>query len=343
MSKFGRQTTKADFLGGNKASFGQVTQSNKLGSSAQLTGAPKTKLFTLESGKVAATHHVIPAADIETKTRAHKLNPRNQKALCLDAVRKVIDDIRVNGIDTDCVGIWSDDNTTIEIIEGSVRRWCSIETEQSYPVWVLPAGSATKKDIRRLISSAVMQKAHSYRERGRAMMLEATELEDNAKEMKVNELAELLDMGRETVRKLLQAYKVSEVLIDAFPDCEGIPNSFYATLSRIEKILAKHFRKPSVFVDEAIKVANLESDSSVEERQVQLLKTMELLEAKIKGSSGKSQWDTVDIVIFDSKDKKVRKSTNTDGRMVKFEFSRIEKDLIDEIETLIKSRYAAEA
>lgn len=341
MSKFGRQTSKEQLLhGGKKAGFSQVKQSNNLGSSAQFTNTSKTKLFTLESGKVSATHHIISTVDIETKTRAHKLNPRNQKALCLDAVRKIIEDIRENGIDTDCVGIWSDDNTTIEVIEGSVRRWCAIETDQVYPIWVLPAGCATNRDIRRLISSAVMQKAHSFRERGRAMMQEAIELDSNAINMKVNDLSALLDIGRETVRKLLQAYKVSEVLIEAFPDCEGIPNSFYASLSRIEKILIKHSRKPAEFVKDAQKNVIMESFATVDDRQVHLLKSMEQLEAKIKGGSGKSEWDAVEVVTFDSKDKRVRKLTNNDGRLVKFEFSRIEKELIDEIEILIKNRYS---
>ena len=62
-----------------------------------------------------------------------------------------------------------------------------------------------------------------------------------------------------TLLSLLSNVTTSTASHSDFPDCEGIPNSFYASLSRIEKILIKHSRKPAEFVKDAQKNVIMES------------------------------------------------------------------------------------
>ncbi len=51
------------------------------------------------------------------------------------------------------------------------------------------------------------------------------------------ELASYLNIGIESIRKRIQAAKISKELIRIFPDSEGIPNTYYSKLARIEKPL----------------------------------------------------------------------------------------------------------
>ncbi|MFO6005254.1 hypothetical protein, partial [Pseudomonas aeruginosa] len=74
-------------------------------------------------------------------------------------------------------------------------------------------------------------KRFSYREVG----IKYLEIMKN-KGFKTNEeLASYLKIGIESIRKRIQAEKISKELIRIFPDSEGIPNTYYSKLARIEK------------------------------------------------------------------------------------------------------------
>ncbi|CAH0543299.1 ParB family protein [Vibrio marisflavi] len=332
-SKYSRSTGKEAFLG--KSAKGHLQQGNKL----QVQSKRELKEYKLESGVYKAQRHVLSHDEIETKTRSHFLNPRNQDALNYDAASAIIESIREKGIDTDCLGIWSSDNTTILVIEGSLRRYCAIETKQSYPIWVLPSDSASNNDIRALIRDAHSLKPHSLRERGKAMMDEAGEHGIEPSTLTVNELAALLNVGRETVRKSIQALKIDEELLQIFPDYEGIPNSFYAKLARVEKTLKKFGTSIQSFKDAILMDKDISSSSQLDkaERQDIVLSVIERQELALKGSGSAKSETLVDLVKFASKDKHARKRVSANGKTVKFELSRMDKALVEEVEALIKS------
>ncbi|MFA0098627.1 hypothetical protein AB4406_26580, partial [Vibrio splendidus] len=131
------------------------------------------------------------------------------------------------------MGIWSEDQKTILVLEGSVRRYCAIECEKSYPIKVLPYDCASSKELRELIEDISNKKRHSLRERGLAYKKALIEQGFNPDEMKINEVADALCVGRETIRKCLQASDINAELIEIFPDYEGIPSSFYARIAKV--------------------------------------------------------------------------------------------------------------
>ncbi|MCL9783341.1 hypothetical protein M9194_18070 [Vibrio sp. S4M6] len=331
-SKYSRATGKEAFLG--KASKGHLQQGNNL----QVSTKREVKEYKLESGIYKAVRHVIAPDDIETKTRSHTLNPRNQEALNYDAASSIIESIREKGIDTDCLGIWSSDNQTILVIEGSLRRYCAIETKQPYPIWVLPSDSASSSDIRSLIRDAHSLKPHSLRERGQSMMVEASEHGVEPTTLTINELASLLSIGRETVRKAIQALKVDEELLHIFPDYEGIPNSFYAKLAKVEKALKKFGSNIQSFKDSILTDKEIKSCSQLDksERQELVMTVMERQVLALKGAGSAKSETVEDIVHFSSKDKHIRKRVSASGKNIKFEFSRMDKALIDKVESLIR-------
>ncbi|EIO4563328.1 hypothetical protein LQM11_003954 [Vibrio parahaemolyticus] len=332
-SSWGRQVDKDTLLG--KKNYGQVSQSNKLGTKLPLK--PKNKIFRLESGSVTATFREIEPNDILNQTKIHPLNPRNQDALDDSAVESTLESIRKNGIDTDCLGIWSDDESSILIIEGSVRRYCAIKSKQSYPIWILPAKSATNKDIRRLIADASDKKPHSLRERGEAYWKEALELSDDAENMTNEQLSQLLSVGRETLRKALQAFHVDIRLLKIMPNYEGVANNFYPKLAKIEKQLLKKNVQLDEFINEIATSDNVKNAitlSNKTESQQIILSEMERV--AYDSTPKKIVWKTDDIVKFEQKNKFARKSISPNGESVRFELGRIDRKLIENIELIIK-------
>ncbi|EGU47178.1 ParB [Vibrio ichthyoenteri ATCC 700023] len=330
-NSWGRQVDKNTLLG--KKEIGKVNQTNNLGS--KISSKPKT--FRLEGGVVPASLRVINSENILLETEIHPLNPRNQDALDDISVKNTLESISKNGIDTDCLGIWSDDESKILIIEGSVRRYCAIKTEQCYPIWVLPAKSATNKDIRRLIADASDKKKHSLRERGEAYWKEALELTDKIDSMTNEELSELLSVGRETLRKALQAFHIDMRLLKILPDYEGVQNAIYPKLAKIEKHLKKNSVSIDLFIQEvesSPELNNIKEMENTVDIQQQILTVMEALafKARLKKTS---KWHTNDLVQFEQKNKFARKSISANGESVRFEFGRINSDLIEDIEELI--------
>lgn len=333
-SSWGRQVDKNTLLG--KKEIGKVNQANNLGGKS----VSKSKTFRFEGGVFTATLREITPKSLKKETEIHPLNPRNQDALNEHSVKSTLESISKNGIDTDCLGIWSDDESKILVIEGSVRRYCAMKTEQVYPIWVLPAKSATNKDIRRLIADASDKKPHSLRERGEAYWKEALELSDNVNMMTNEELSELLDVGRETLRKALQAFNIDMRLLKIMPDYEGVPNNIYPKLAKIEKHLAKN----NIDIDIFVKNVNLNQEvelartkTGISNIQQCILSVMENIafESKLKKNNN---WQTSDLVKFDKKNKFARKSISPNGENIRFEFGRINIDLINDIEEMVKKR-----
>ncbi len=332
-NSWGRQVDKDALLG--KKVLGQVNQTNKLGTKPQ--SKTKNKVFRLEHGTVTATFMEIDFNDILNQTQIHPLNPRNQDALDDSSVESTLESIRKNGIDTECLGIWSDNEKTILIIEGSVRRYCAIKSKKSYPIWVLPAKSATNKDVRRLIADASDKKPHSLRERGEAYWKEALELSDDAENMTNEQLSQLLSVGRETLRKALQAFHVDIRLLKIMPDYEGVANSFYPKLAKIEKQLVKDNTSIDEFIGKIKSSDNVKNAlGQFSKSEIQQIILSEMESVAYNAAPRKNTWRTNDIVKFEQKNKFARKSTSSNGESIRFELGRVDNKLIETIESIIK-------
>lgn len=327
MNNINRGSNKDMYLNSPKRSdFEQ-----KSGLASLKMGNVNKRIFTFQGGKkLDAEHVVIKGSDVQTKTSVHELNPRNQEALDEKSMSDILQQISERGIDTEGIAVRR--NGIYYLIEGSRRRYCCIKLNVDFPLWVLP-DDLSNDDILAIITAAQSSRKFSYREVGK-QYLELMELHG----FSTNEqLAQYLNLSTESVRKRVQAAQIDPRLVSLFPDYEGIPNNFYSRLAKIENIVIKEFIDIDELIFEVSK--NYKFDETVDLRKTQkelldkLLFSLDLLTDKVKA---KSTWCTSDLISFDNKDQYARVSRSYNGRKVRFEFNRLNKNLIDEIERLIK-------
>ena len=302
-------------------------QGNKLSKLQKHEGATKT--FTFASGKkVNATRIVIASNELESKTAIHKLNPRRQKSLTLDSVRDILESIRQEGVHTEGVAI-KNDQSVYELLDSSRRRFCCIHTQKDLPLWVIE-DTINESDLVAFIQTTQSVKRLSYRELGSDYDVLMKEGSFN----KIDELAEYLSLGRETCRKRYVAASINQALISVFPDCEGIPNGYYAKLAKIEKQLGKEKTSITTFIH-SLKLSDDEEKTRVEEQQKCILQSME---NKLKKATDKVTWKTTQLAEFDDKNTYAKISKSSDNRNLKIELSRLPSELYDDIVQYISAK-----
>ncbi|WP_340613361.1 ParB family protein [Xenorhabdus thailandensis] len=325
MTNVERGSSKDMYLGGQKrTSFEQ-----RSGLPPLKSGAKFKREFTLQSGrKVEAEHVIINADKVAVQTVVHELNPRNQDALDENSMRDILRQIQERGVDTEGVAVKRDNK--YYLIEGSRRRYCCIKVKADLPLWVLP-DDLTTEDVNAIINAAQSSRKFSYREVGKQYL----EIMASKGYTTNDELAQHVGVSAESIRKRVQAAQIDERLIMIFPDCEGIPNTFYSRLAKIQKEAEKNKIELDILCAEIDKdTDNIVIDDIPEKQRIILEDLIAALELLTAATPAKG-WKTVDLVTYENKDKYARISRSANGRKVKIEFNRINQSLIDEIERLI--------
>lgn len=293
-----------------------------------------TRTFLNET--VTAKRIVIPQAEVASMTDIHPLNPRNQKALTKDAVRDILPSIKENGVNVEGVAIKCPTTGKQLLLDASRRRFSCIEGNVDLPLWELQ-GDITDEQILAIINDSQEVKRWSYPEHAHFLVRVAERKGLDVKNTKVEQLAKHLSIGRESLRKRFEALNVNIALRAVFPDYEGIPNTYYSKLAKLERHLTKANKSISgamtQFLDE-IKTEKLGSD--VAQKQIA---TMALLEAFVDNYIGnkknKREWTTTQLAEFDDKKVYAKSSKSPDGNTTKFEFSRIKATKLKKIEAYI--------
>ena len=295
-------------------------QGNNLSKLQKNEGIKKT--FSFASGrKVSATRIVVAADELKNKTVIHKLNPRRQDSLTLDSVRDILISIEQEGVHTEGVAT-KNVQGIYELLDSSRRRYSCLHAQKELPLWVIEE-SIDDADLIAFIQTTQSVKRLSYRELG-------ADYETLMKEgafTKIDELAEYLSVGRETCRKRYVAASINQALISVFPDCEGIPNGYYAKLAKIEKQLSKENTSVTKFIS-SLKFNDAEEDTSVEDKQKAILN---LMEVKLKKPTDKVTWNTTTLADFDDKNTYAKVLKSSDSRGLKIELSRLPSELYDDI------------
>ena len=280
------------------------------------------KTFSFASGrKVSATRIVVAANELKNKTVIHKLNPRRQDSLTLDSVRDILISIEQEGVHTEGVAT-KNVQGIYELLDSSRRRYSCLHAQKELPLWVIEE-SIDDADLIAFIQTTQSVKRLSYRELG-------ADYETLMKEgafTKIDELAEYLSVGRETCRKRYVAASINQALISVFPDCEGIPNGYYAKLAKIEKQLSKENTSVTKFIS-SLKFNDAEEETSVEDKQKTILN---LMEVKLKKPTDKVTWNTTTLADFDDKNTYAKVLKSSDNRSLKIELSRLPSELYDDI------------
>ena len=301
-------------------------QGNQLGKRSK-TETPK-KVFTFASGKTATAERVVvKAAELESKTAIQPLNPRRQASLTLDSVRDILPSIQEEGVHTEGVAV-KDEQGIYQLLDSSRRRFTCVHAQKDLPLWVIES-DIDQAALIAFIQTTQSVKRLSYRELG----ADYQSIMDEHQFKKIDDLAAHLNIGRETCRKRLAAANIEQSLIEVFPDCEGIPNGYYAELAKVEK----HLVKEGVTASRCIRSLKISLDAqlSVEEQQKHILS---LMEVQLSKGKEKASWDTQPLAHFDEKNKYAKVSRSSDKRGLKIELSRLPAELYDEIVQFVEKK-----
>lgn len=304
---------------------------------SRMQPAAKEQTRTYLSGNVQAKRRVIPASDVETKTGIHPLNPRNQEALTKEAVRDILPSIKENGVNVEGVAIRCSETGKLLLLDASRRRFSCILAGIDLPVWELQ-GDVTDEQILAIINDSQEVKRWSYPEHANYLLTVALRKGLNAESMKIEDLAKALSIGRESLRKRLEAANVSLELREVFPDYEGIPNSFYSRLAKVERNLLKAGKSVTDFIKHIQKVANADDfNGDVFDVQVAMMTTIETNVVEFIGKEKvKREWTTKPLASFADKNAYARISHSPDKKKMKLEFSRIGLEKMKKIESYIE-------
>ncbi|QFT13497.1 ParB family protein [Vibrio sp. THAF190c] len=301
-------------------------QGNQLGKRTK-SESPK-KVFTFASGKTAMAERVIVKADeLESKTAIHPLNPRRQESLTLDSVRDILPSIQEEGVHTEGVAT-KDEQGAYQLLDSSRRRFTCVHAKKDLPLWVIE-GNVDQDDLIAFIGTTQSVKRLSYRELG----ADYASIMQEQGFTKIDELAAHLNIGRETCRKRFTAATIDQRMIEVFPDCEGIPNGYYAKLAKAEKQLAKENTPITHFI-RSLKF-NLDDAENVEDKQKLVLAA---IEAKLTKKEAKVSWKTESIAKFEDKNQYAKVSRSSDKRGLKIELSRLPTEMYDEIVQFISDK-----
>ncbi len=306
-------------------------QGNQLSKRNERESVQKT--FTFASGRqVTAIRVVVKANELESKTAIHPLNPRRQASLSVEAVRDILPTIQTEGVHTEGVAL-KDEQGVYQLLDSSRRRFSCIQVQKDLPLWVLD-DALDNDDLIAFIQTTQAVKRLSYRELGADYQSMMEQLGIS----KIDELAAHLNIGRETCRKRFAAASIDQRLIEVFPDCEGIPNGYYAKLAKVEKQLAKEGISIARFI-KSLKL-NIDETACVEDKQKQVL---DLIETKSSKGNTKPRWDTQELATFNDKNKYAKVSRSSDKRGLKIELSRLPTDVYEEIIQFVSQKVNQES
>ncbi|MGL6316638.1 ParB family protein [Vibrio sp. WXL103] len=296
---------------------------------------PMTKQIQFGKTKYTARHVIVAAQDVEKKTVAHHLNTRHQESLSMDAVRDIYPQVLAEGIKQEGVAYYNEALDRYELFDASRRRFCAIEAKVDLPLWVLselPEG----KDIIAYVDLTQTVKLLSWREVGTRYLNYA-----NENDIEINDydrLGKEFSVSGETIRKKVNAATLSKVLVESFPDCQGIPTSFYSKLGKIERAIKK---LGTVAIDKFVQNATdtFQSDAKdVGEVQQSLLSHYEVMLEDFMSNKPKAVSSSEDLATFDDRNKFARKKVSANGRKITLEFSRLPKEVMVDIEAYIRDK-----
>lgn len=290
------------------------------------------------NGLITAKRVVIPASDIESETEVHPLNPRNQEALNNDAVRDILQSIIDNGVNQEGIAVRCANTGKLLLLDASRRRYSCIVGGVDLPLWVIEPTS--DENLLKIINDSQEVKRWSYPEHA-TYLLKIAERKNLPSDLPIAELAKELGMGRESLRKRLEANSIDNELRKVFIDFEGIPNSYYSELAKIQKKLIKNNVTISQFIENVKnQIPDFNgSDLDVCEHQKITLNEMKLLASS---TQEKPKWVTSKLSDFENKKAYAKVSKSPDGNAVKYEFSRIGAAKLKKIDEFIESVFNEE-
>jgi len=320
---------------------GRKTIGRQLNSQVAIDGpstTEKTQFLTLKSGrKVKFVEVRIPANEVSSKTFVNQdTNGRDQSALTKESLKDIIKTIKLQQF-FPCFGVQAGDR--IEILDGSRRRASAIHVHVGLNIMVTD-DSLSVEEARQLAKDIQTAKEHNLREIGLRLL--------GLKESGLNqkEIAMLEGLSQAKVTRALQAATVPQELISLFPVQSELSFSDYKLLLDIDANLTEKgisyqqlLGDISNHLDEVIGDSLLPED----EQKAAVLKLVSKTSLALISAPAKDKPIVSPLWKFDDKDKFARKRIK--GRQLTYEFNRLPKEIMDDIDIAVNDvlkRYLSE-
>jgi len=298
----------------------------------------KTQFLTLKNGrKVKFVEVRIHANEVSSKTFVNQeTNGRDQSALTKESLKDIIKTIKLQQF-FPCFGVQAGDR--IEILDGSRRRASAIHVHVGLNIMVTD-DSLSVEEARQLAKDIQTAKEHNLREIGLRLL--------GLKESGLNqkEIATLEGMSQAKVTRALQAAAVPQELISLFPVQSELSFSDYKLLLDIDANLTeKGISYQQLLDDISSHLDEIIGDSKLpeDEQKAAVLKLVSKTSIALISAPAKDKPVVSPLWEFDDKDKFARKRIK--GRQLTYEFNRLPKELMDDIDIAVHDvlkRYLSE-
>jgi len=282
--------------------------------------------FTLASGKTALFHlERIDAKNVADVTFVKpETNGRDQSALTNESLADIIRTIKLQQF-FPAIGRKVDGR--IEILDGSRRRASAIIANTGLLILVTVADLSVE-DARQLAADIQTAKEHNLREIGlRLLMLRESGM--NQKDIAVSQ-----KLSEAKVTRAIQAALVPVDMLVPFPVQSELTYPDYKFLFNLnEQLVAKGVKIDEV-IDQVMERKNtLANDYPAEDLKTAIVNLFKDVSPFFLEQSKKNTFITQKLWSFSEKDKYARKKTK--NRVINYEFSRLPKELHDELDSVI--------
>ncbi|MDO6407429.1 ParB/RepB/Spo0J family partition protein [Pantoea phytobeneficialis] len=288
-----------------------------------------SRTFTLKSGKSATfTRQLIPHGDIASRTYVDtRINGRDQATLTEESVRDIT---RTIGLQQFFPAIGRQKDNRVEIMDGSRRRAACLFAGASLEVLVTN-DELDISDARQLAADIQTAKEHNLRELG----LRFTLMNQNG--MSKSDIAKVEGISNAKVTRAFQAASVPAELIALFPVVSELTLPDYQLLLDV----TDNARAESVAIgDVAEQVRKLIGEhpqqvNSADEQKNQILGHFRAAKRSLVPPKAKALV-TEKLADFDDRNIQARRKVNAEKRAISYEFVRLPKDAVEQIEAAIK-------
>ncbi|WP_336768957.1 ParB/RepB/Spo0J family partition protein [Pantoea endophytica] len=299
--------------------------------SKKLNETGNERVFVLKSGNEARFNLInILHDDIETQTYVdNAVNGRDQAFLTPESVSDIARTIRLQQF---FPAIGREVEGRIEVLDGSRRRAACLFNDTSFEVLVTK-DELSLTDARQLAIDIQTAKEHTLRELGKRLQLMYPD------EMNKSEIAELEGLSAAKVTRAYQAAAVPDEMIAVFPSVSELSISDYQTLLDIaEKAQVQNvsIEELTAAVRERIgsDVTYTSDDPSVKTKIIGYFRAEN---ANTKTTRGSKRVVTEKIAEFKDKKQFARKKTDSEKRVVTYEFSRLPASYQAELDAAVRA------
>lgn len=282
--------------------------------------------FTLASGKSALFHlETIEAAKVAESTFVLlETNGRDQSALTNESLTDITRTIKLQQF---FPAIGRKVNGRIEILDGSRRRAGAIIAKVGLNILVTVA-EISVDDARQLAADIQTAKEHNLREVGLRLLM----LRESG--MNQKEIAASQNMSEAKVTRAIQAASVPSEMLLPFPVQSELTYPDYKFLLGLnEQFLAKGVNADELIEQVVELKSHLSETYASDEYKTAIMNLFKEVSTGLLENPAKDVTVVKKLWDFVEKDKYARKKTK--GRLVNYEFSRLTKDLQDELDAVI--------